>query len=72
MDPRYNKRLNFCSTSDDDDEMDLLSPHHTRSGRVYSRTVRRSRPIVKQRVEDGDMADCEEGEEEVSTVDSLE
>ena len=71
MDRRYNKRLNFCSTSDED-EMDSLSPRHTRSGRVYSRTVRRSRPIVKQRVEDEDMADCEEGEEEVSTVDSLE
>jgi hypothetical protein len=68
------RRLEFCETSDYEspDHSSKSSPGHTRSGRVYAagRQLRARLPL-KERVEDGDVADWEEAEEDLGTVDEM-
>jgi len=57
------RQLTFTPMSEDEDELAMSSPHHTRSGRVYtgSNSSRRRRGKRKSvREVEGDVADCEE------------
>jgi len=57
------RQLAFTPMSEDEEEFALSSPHHTRSGRVYtgSNSSRRRRGKRKPvREAEGDVADCEE------------
>jgi len=61
------RQLSFTPMSEDEEELTLSSPHHTRSGRVYtggnsSRRRRGKRKSVREA--EGDVADCEEEEVE--------
>jgi len=57
------RQLTFTPMSEDEEELAMSSPHHTRSGRVYtgSNSARRRRGKRKSvREVEGDVADCEE------------
>jgi hypothetical protein len=73
------RRLEFSETSDDEspDHSSKSSPGHTRSGRVYHAERQltgrqlRARLLLKERVEDGDVADWEETDEDFCTMDNM-
>lgn len=69
------RQLTFTPMSEDEEEFAMSSPHHTRSGRVYtgsasSRRRRGKRKLVRE--VEGDIADCEEELEERDRLPAVE